>query len=738
MEQLIKTLLTMTATASVAAVCVIILRLPLKRVPRWITCALWLVVFLRMVCPAGLSLPVSLVPQSVSGGSYVENILPAETQAASAKVSPAVSEGSVQPSTAATSATVHTAIPTETAPVWPAALAGVWAAGGAAALLWAVLSYIRLRRRIADAVLIEKNIYETDQIDTPFVCGLFRPRIYLPVALNGEDRRYVLLHEQAHIRRGDHLAKPLAYLALCVYWFNPILWLSYRLLCRDIETACDQAVIRSFGKEDTVQYAAALLHLGRKPSLPSAVPLAFGEEDAKGRVCSVLSYKKPAFWLVVAAVTACVAAGVLLLADRAAPPAQLEGQEIAQASVIEVLSWSGWWGDSPEIPTQVDLPEDLTRELVTLLDQTSHGNFVYYPTPREFPDRTVTLSSADGSATYYFLAENGDLVLYRVLSDPAGTPWRRATLDEALADSQAYQNWKASLESYLAFGRADDLYQLKAPYIGDPDDVTAILDAFCFEDVIGPYTVEFQIEERPYSILLHLENSPSTQEEQGWMECYLQNIGFLLLDLIENAEDVYFVYPEGTQVRVESGIYALSTISVEKGAKQGSLSREDFRFHFSFRYGDLTRYYPGKPSGRCYGVEKFLSLNPDLVELPQATEEETEALYESLHVVLRGDYFAVRLGNGRWEEGFSAFRDFDPHEDAPLPFVLTAPNGQTFDLSGAEDEISYVHAIINRETGQDTGYRLYQKEDTFYLAYFRLDSGQDTLAYLAQITRDPS
>ncbi|MEI3277200.1 MAG: M56 family metallopeptidase [Evtepia sp.] len=155
----------------------------------------------------------------------------------------------------------------------------LWAAGGIACLAWGAISYLRLRLRIADAILVEKNIYETDQIDSPFVCGFFRPRIYLPVGLAEPDRRYVLLHEQAHIRRRDYLTKPLAYVALCFHWFNPVLWLAYHLFGRDIETATDQAVIRSFGRTDTAGYAAALLHLGHKPSFPQAVPLAFGEEN---------------------------------------------------------------------------------------------------------------------------------------------------------------------------------------------------------------------------------------------------------------------------------------------------------------------------------------------------------------------------------------------------------------------------------------------------------------------------
>ena len=307
-------LLTMSLTASIAAGVVMVLRLFLKKVPRWITCLLWAVVLLRMVCPGGFSLPVSLMPETVSSGAYVERVLPqAET--------PANTPQAATTTTTAPAATTQTPVTRETVAVTPTGpdrdtvLTILWAAGGIACLAWGAISYLRLRLRIADAILIEKNIYETDQIDSPFVCGFFRPRIYLPVGLAEPDRRYVLLHEQAHIRRRDYLTKPLAYLALCFHWFNPVLWLAYHLFGRDIETATDQAVIRSFGRTDTAGYAAALLHLGHKPSFPQAVPLAFGEENPKHRIRSVLSYKKPAFWVILAAVAACVILGTLLLAD---------------------------------------------------------------------------------------------------------------------------------------------------------------------------------------------------------------------------------------------------------------------------------------------------------------------------------------------------------------------------------------------------------------------------------------
>ena len=260
-----QTLFTMTAAASVAALAVMILRLLLKKAPRWITCALWLVVFLRMVCPVNLDLPVSLMPASITSGAAAERVIPTTItptvpETTPAQSAPAAAE-EAEPAAAAPAANPEPASPGLDRNDF---LFAVWVMGAAGMALWGAVSYLRLRRRISEAVRLEGNLYETDRIDTPFVCGFFRPRIYLPVGLDPTDRKYVVLHEQAHIRRKDHLTKPLAYLALCLHWFNPVLWLAFRLFCRDVETACDQAVIRNFDRTDTAGYAAALLHLGRR------------------------------------------------------------------------------------------------------------------------------------------------------------------------------------------------------------------------------------------------------------------------------------------------------------------------------------------------------------------------------------------------------------------------------------------------------------------------------------------
>ena len=426
MEAFLQTLLTMSATAAVVALVVMVLRLPLKKVPRWVTCALWGVVLLRMVLPAGLSLPVSLVPQGVSSGAYVERVLPAapvtENEGNAVLADPAP-QTETSPQTPVQQATVPDTAPEESsaAPRWPAVVTGIWAAGCGVCLLWAALSYWRLRRQVAEAVRVEPGVYETDQIPSPFVCGFFRPRIYLPAGLNVADRTYVLLHEKAHLRRWDHRTKVLAWLALSVHWFNPVLWVAYRLFCRDVEAACDQAVIRTFGREDTARYAEALLHLGRRTPLPAVLPLAFGEEDAKHRIRGVLTYKKPAFWLVLAAAAACVVAAVLLLSDRNPTGPQLAGEAVTSGQVVEVLALDAPWTGSPLLSTTVPLSEEQVDQGVDLLQDIDRDTASPSTLPDPLPEQTVAFTVSQGEATYYLCAQRGDLALYRVDASDACT-----------------------------------------------------------------------------------------------------------------------------------------------------------------------------------------------------------------------------------------------------------------------------------------------------------------------------
>ena len=195
-------------------------------------------------------------------------------------------------------------------------LAYVWLAGMAVLLGWAAFSWLRLRRQVAASVSVAKGVYICDDIASPFILGVLHPRIYLPSGLTGATLESVLRHERAHLKRRDHWWKPLAHVLIAVYWFNPLLWAAYVLLCRDIELACDERVVRDMTREDRAAYSQALLQcsLNRRRRLVLC-PLAFGEVGVRTRVKSVLRYRRPAVWLSAAAVLLCAALAVTFLTE---------------------------------------------------------------------------------------------------------------------------------------------------------------------------------------------------------------------------------------------------------------------------------------------------------------------------------------------------------------------------------------------------------------------------------------
>ena len=716
MDGFLHTLLTMSLTAAIAAGVVMLLRLLLKRVPRWITCLLWAVVLLRMVCPVGFSLPVSLMPETVSSGAYVERVLPqAET--------PASTPQAATTTTTAPAATTQTPVTRETVAVTPTGpdrdtvLTILWAAGGIACLAWGAVSYLRLRLRIADAILIEKNVYETDQINSPFVCGFFRPRIYLPVGLAEPDRRYVLLHEQAHIRRRDYLTKPLAYLALCFHWFNPVLWLSYHLFGRDIETATDQAVIRSFGRTDTAGYAAALLHLGHKPSFPQAVPLAFGEENPKHRIRSVLSYKKPAFWVILVAVVACVVLGVLLLSNRTqAQEITLDGQTVRQASMVDVLSVADnrVSSDLPltDLPVMIPLSDELTQEIADLINHAEQEAETIVSDVTDPPDKSVIFSTPTGDMYQLRYNEEGSFLLWHTTVDGDCRQRRLNFRDHGIV------SWQADAAAYLSAGRADDLYQLRTPYVGNNVAVANVVGSFQLNEVLGPYTIELQTSQEPYGIILHLEQDLTSETARR----YLEEMSSLILALIDNAGYVAYTTPS------EPTPQDTGAITKEANPKMNQPDLETFRLLYATHFTRMEPYYPGKLTGDCYTVKDLLYFNATLVEKPQATVAETKAYYENFKLVWSGSTLAVRWADGS-EQGRSVYRDTTLEDGSPLPEILRTPSGQRFDMY---DEETYAcWRFVSFKANEDTGYRCYLKGESTYFAYY----SQGQLAYLVEVER---
>ncbi len=366
MNEVFVKLANMSVAAGWLILAVLVLRLLLKKAPRWITCLLWALVAVRLVCPVSLQSPVSAyqvaTPAAVqdSGGvTYFQYVHTSgdkpSIQWDMADLRPAGITTVQQDTAADTSHTVTRYMP-------PYVM--IWLAVGGALLLYGLVSTLRLRYRVREGMRLRENIWLCDAVTSPFLLGILRPRIYLPSGMDERQMDYVLAHEHAHLRRGDHIWKPLGYLLLAVHWFNPLVWVAYWLFCRDIETACDERVVRSMGVEDKKAYSMALLTCSQGRRMVLACPVAFGEVGVKSRIKAVLHYKKPGFWIVLAAVLACIVVAVCFLTD----PMGVRGQvtygpqdadrrqtEISLSlddAALDMVIYNDWWDSGQCISTR--------------------------------------------------------------------------------------------------------------------------------------------------------------------------------------------------------------------------------------------------------------------------------------------------------------------------------------------------------------------------------------------------
>ena len=310
MAEVFLNIVNMSISASWIVLAIILLRIVLKKAPKWINCVLWGIAGLRLVLPFSLESIFSLVPSaetiSQPTGSprpYLQSGINVMDNQVNDYLQEYYYEGVTRPTGNFVNITTILAI--------------IWVIGIVALLIHILVSYLRLNNKIKTAVLLRDNIYQSEAVVSPFVLGIIKPKIYLPFNMNSQDMDHVIAHEQAHLRRKDHLWKPLGFLILTLHWFNPLVWVGYILLCRDIELACDEKVVKEFNNEQRADYSQALLTCSANRRMIAACPVAFGELGVKDRVKAILNYKKPKFWIVVFAIVLSVGMAVCFLTSPA-------------------------------------------------------------------------------------------------------------------------------------------------------------------------------------------------------------------------------------------------------------------------------------------------------------------------------------------------------------------------------------------------------------------------------------
>ena len=309
MNEFFLKIINMSISASWLIFAVLILRLVLKKAPKWVNVLLWGIVAIRLICPFSFESALSLIPSAetfpkkiISGPSFdvQSGITPVDN-----RINDYLGDRYFEGVT----------VPANNGNTIMTILTIVWTIGILLLVAYTVISYWRLHREIDTAVRYKDNIFQSENVSSPFVLGLIKPRIYLPFKLDGQDMEHVVAHEQAHIRRKDHWWKPLGFLLLTIHWFNPLMWLAYVLLCRDIELACDEKVIKGLSNEQRADYTQALVACSVNHRMIAACPLTFGEVGVKERVKSVMNYKKPAFWVIIIAVIICVGVAACFLTN---------------------------------------------------------------------------------------------------------------------------------------------------------------------------------------------------------------------------------------------------------------------------------------------------------------------------------------------------------------------------------------------------------------------------------------
>lgn len=328
MEGIFIKLLNMSIAAGWLILAVLALRIILKSMPKRMRCILWGFVGVRLVCPYAVESVLSLIPSAETVSQDIayqrQPTIHSGIEALNQTVNPVFSE------------TFAPEVSVSVGPlqVWIFLASVVWVLGMVLMAVYAVASYWKLHQKIRESVRWEENLYVCDHIDTPFIFGVVRPRIYLPSAMAENQIEYVKAHERAHLARRDHIWKLLGFVLLSVYWFHPLCWAAYRLFCKDLEFACDEKVVRDFDVCSRKEYAEALLECSINCHRIAAYPLAFGEVNVKERIRNVLSYKKPAFWTIVFAAAVCIIVAVCFLTNPRRPASELFGHSYTVEEIV--------------------------------------------------------------------------------------------------------------------------------------------------------------------------------------------------------------------------------------------------------------------------------------------------------------------------------------------------------------------------------------------------------------------
>lgn len=356
MSELFLTVLNMSLTASYVIIFVMLIRLLLKKTPKIISYALWSVVAFRLIFPFSFESIFSLMPRNTNTVPISHDIIYQQNPQFNSGIEVVdsfVSQSLPVPIIGASANPLQ---------IYVGTVSYIWVLGIIALLVYSIVSILALKRQLKTAELIEKNIYEANNLKTPFVLGLVRPEIYLPVGLSVEERGYILLHEQTHIQRKDHIIKVLAFLLLSIHWFNPLVWIAFMLMSADMELSCDERVLNEMNDDVKRPYANSLLSLATGKHILNGSPLAFGEGNVSWRIKNVLNYKKPSFWVILLAIIIIVVISIGLLTNPKKQESILYAENTTSYEIVHLAYGDAQYLISPLSADSAELVEKIIMD----------------------------------------------------------------------------------------------------------------------------------------------------------------------------------------------------------------------------------------------------------------------------------------------------------------------------------------------------------------------------------------
>ena len=512
LERIFLQLINMSFTASVVIAFVLVARIVLQKAPKVFSYMLWSVVLFRLICPFSFESIFSLLPTKANPIS--QDILYMQIPKTDTGID--VINHSVN-------AILPSATPqasTNPLQIWITIFSHIWLLGVAALLVYSLIALLRLKKELLNATPYENNILISSRIDTAFVMGIFYPKIYLPSNLNAAERSYILLHEQTHVKRLDHIFKLISFLVLCVHWFNPFAWIAFFLSGKDMEMSCDEAVIRRLGDEVKKDYSASLLTLATGRRIVSGTTLAFGEGDTKGRIKNVLNYKKPRVWAVLIALTAVI----FVVIGLTTSPKVMSGKSAnVNATILKIdkinqtITVKGLDNNSPIGDNCIVSWKDAT--LLTVVNE----------------EEPIKISIDDFS-----IGDHVVLFLDEILES---YPTR--------AEATTIQLEPKETETSATAYPIQDLWSARTKYVGDNSAVGKLIgllpvpmgiqyDHFELQTSSSPYKVELVYSVPAQSL------SEYTSENSAASNTFRTNALFLLA-LIENADEIQFTLTDGNQ-----------------------------------------------------------------------------------------------------------------------------------------------------------------------------------------------